>query len=87
MRILLLLAILVLSFPAVAVEPIEVLQYEEDKATMSDPIVITTEVIRLERMYNMTGEVTRPISYEEVKCYKPVYRVDVFTPFEVGWQF
>jgi len=87
MRILLLLAVLMASFSAVATQPIEVIQYEESKATMSDPIVIITEAIRLERMYNVTGEVTRPISYEEVKCYKPVYRVDVLTPFEVGWQF
>ena len=87
MRILMLLAILMVSFSAAATEPIEVFQYEEIKATMSDPIVIAVEAIRLERMYSVTGETTQSVQYEEIKCYKPVYRVGVSAPVEVGWQF
>ncbi len=87
MRILMLLAILMVSFSVFAVESVAGSQYEVEQDTVKEQITISVNAVFQERTHNVTGENTQPISCDRNRCYKPVYRVGVSAPIEVGWRF
>ncbi len=91
-----LIAVLTLSSSAFATAPHVIGSHYETKlvnlakesiAKRSQTVVIKAVLQVRERQSTVTGENTQPISCDRNRCYKPVYRVEVSAPIEVGWRF